>query len=320
MRDVLNGMTAVSTPPIGVDSRIRPARPGYTCLRILLATVLLTAAALKATQLVGNPLPETSLLTSRWFVVVVVEGELALGMLLLSGLYVLPVWGITLACFSSFVVVALYKGLSGETSCGCFGRVAINPWYMAACDLAAVAAMLWFRPSSAASYSHRSRRMRVAVVLSTIVIVGVPSGIIMAHSGPKASIVEGLIEGRSYTILEPQKWVGKRLPLLPRISIGERLVSGEWTVVLYHYDCPNCRTVLPEFVKTAEEWARARDRRRMAFIEVPPYAPVGENPVSGTFACLLGQLPEGRTWFVRTPTVITLVDGEVKAVSQEHAE
>jgi hypothetical protein len=142
----------------------------------------------------------------------------------------------------------------------------------------------------------------------------------MAVSGPGASTVDGIIEGRNYTFLEPQKWIGKRFPLLPRISVGEQLVSGKWTVVLYHHNCPNCRTALPEFMRTAEKSAMARDRRRMALIEIPPYAPSDDNPVSGTSACLIGRLPEEKTWLVRTPTVISLVDGEVKAVSQEHAE
>jgi len=82
-------------PPYPVYRRARAwlsAREvsGYNCTRLALGLLLLIAAALKGHQLATEPVPETGLLTSRWFLIGVVEFELFFGLWLLSGLY--PKW------------------------------------------------------------------------------------------------------------------------------------------------------------------------------------------------------------------------------------
>ena len=126
---------------------------GYDVVRIVLGLILLTAAALKGHQLATEPVAETSLFTSRWFLIGVVEFELFFGLWLLSGLYPRRTWQAALVCFSAFACVSLYKALSGEASCGCFGRVPVNPWYTLVLDLAAVAALTSRRPARRAATS-----------------------------------------------------------------------------------------------------------------------------------------------------------------------
>jgi len=58
---------------------------GYDVVRIVVGFVLLTAAALKGYQLAAGPVAETGLLTSRWFLIGVVEFELFFGLWLLAG-------------------------------------------------------------------------------------------------------------------------------------------------------------------------------------------------------------------------------------------
>lgn len=53
---------------------------GYDLVRMILATVLLTAAALKAHQLATEPVVNNSPLTSRWFLILEVEFELVFGL------------------------------------------------------------------------------------------------------------------------------------------------------------------------------------------------------------------------------------------------
>jgi hypothetical protein len=100
---------------------------GYDVVRIALGILLLTAAALKGHQLATEPVAETSLLTSRWFLITVVEFELFFGLWLLANLASRWTHRGALACFAVFTAVSLYKALSGDASCGCFGRVEVNP-------------------------------------------------------------------------------------------------------------------------------------------------------------------------------------------------
>ena len=116
-------------------------RTGYDVVRIVLGIVLLSAAVLKGHQLATEPVAETSLFTSRWFLIGVVEFELFFGLWLLCGLYPRRTWAAALLCFGGFACVSLYKALSGEVTCGCFGTVPVNPWYAVVFDCAAIAAL-----------------------------------------------------------------------------------------------------------------------------------------------------------------------------------
>jgi hypothetical protein len=63
-------------------------------------------------------------------------------------------------------------------------------------------------------------------------------------------------DGRKTILLEPDKWVGKEFPLLPYIEppeVGEKLKIGEWTVVLYHHDCPKCKEVINDLMEKKTE-------------------------------------------------------------------
>jgi hypothetical protein len=132
-----------------------PLRNAYDVVRIVLGLILLTAAALKGHQLATEPVAEASLFTSRWFLICVVEFELFFGLWLLSGIYPRRTWQAALVCFSAFACVSLYKALSGEASCGCFGRVPVNPWYTVVLDVTAVAALLCSRAVADAVNSPR---------------------------------------------------------------------------------------------------------------------------------------------------------------------
>lgn len=93
----------------------------------LLGLLLLVAAVLKGYELLTVPMANTDIWSNRYFLIFQVEFELALGIWLLSGLFKRAAWLAALGCFSLFCCVALYKGISGAASCGCFGRVHVNP-------------------------------------------------------------------------------------------------------------------------------------------------------------------------------------------------
>jgi len=56
-------------------------------------------------ELATGPVASKDLLTTRWFLVLGVEFELALGLALLSGVLPKVTWFVALLCFSGFTVI-----------------------------------------------------------------------------------------------------------------------------------------------------------------------------------------------------------------------
>lgn len=86
---------------------------------------------------------------ATWMQVGLVWLEALLGLWLLAGAGSLLAWSAACLVFTSFAIVSATQGLIGQASCGCFGRVALNPWYAFGLDigtLVALAASLPPRP------------------------------------------------------------------------------------------------------------------------------------------------------------------------------
>jgi len=130
----------------------------YDAIRIALGLLLLTAAGFKAHQLATEPVLGAGLLDSRWLLMATVEFELLLGLALLWNVWRRPTWAATVTCFALFACVSLYKGLSGEATCGCLGRIRINPWYTLAFDIAVVFALVRYRPKGGSREPRPARR------------------------------------------------------------------------------------------------------------------------------------------------------------------
>ena len=106
-------------------------RFGFVQFRFVIAAILLLAAGLKAYQLATAPLPPVvqdsvftfllELLNDRYFLMLVVVGEILFALVLIAGIWRQWTWLLSLLGFSVFTLVSLMKGLSGESSCGCFG-------------------------------------------------------------------------------------------------------------------------------------------------------------------------------------------------------
>ena len=132
-----------------------PFRSGYDLARVSIAATLMVAALLKAWQLATEPVLGHSILDNRWLLIAVVEGELGLACCLLAGVAPKLTWLAALGCFSMFTLVSLSKGLAGEASCHCFGRLPTNPFLTATLDLSFVVALLIWRPRLLPSPSGR---------------------------------------------------------------------------------------------------------------------------------------------------------------------
>jgi thiol-disulfide isomerase/thioredoxin len=302
---------------------------GNIVLKVL-GLLLLTAAVLKGHELLTVPVANKGLWTWRPFLIFQVEFELALGIWLLSGVFKRLAWLAALACFSLFSCVTLYKGLSGAASCGCFGRVHVNPWItLTAIDLPAVVSLSLFRPVSSfsplLSFLRRQESIRdivksllvplafsfrhVATAGFTLVVLGATTPILALN---KPAVVTS-----TYEVLDPNAWIGKGLPILEYIDISEQLLSGNWLVILYHHDCPDCQKAIPQYEQMARDLAGNEDFLRIALIEVPPY---GQVTMSRDSPCVFGRLADVKEWFVETPTAVLLVGMKVeyaKAIQEE---
>ncbi len=291
---------------------------GYDVVRIAAALLLLVAAALKAHQLATEPVLGTSLLESRWFLIAVVEFEFFFGLWLLANVFAKPNWAAAILSFALFTCVSIYKAISGYATCGCFGLVKVNPWYTTALDLAVVLSLAYWRPKAQGPFvaNHLKRPpLRAMLVLAIWLAVGVPAAYAMRTYLPASLSDAGDISGHGkIVVLQPERWVGKRFPLLDYIDASSTLKKGRWLVLLYRHDCPDCQAFLPFYERLASELAIRGEAMRVAIIEVPPYDKDERRWISPGIPCLIGHLSDATNWFVRTPLTVTLDEAVVKGV------
>lgn len=291
----------------------------------VLGVLLLTAAGLKGYELLTIPTANADIWSNRNFLIFTVEFELALGIWLVSGVFRRIAWLAGIICFSLFCCVTLYKALAGFGSCGCFGKVHVNPWMtLLAIDIPAVVALLFVKPknirnvfASIASTIYRSlvkrnasatfkdmAGPRLTFVSSFTILLILTSSIVLAVNEPA-------VVTSSYEVLEPETWVGKNLPILEHIDIADKIKTGNWLLLLYHHDCPDCQKAIIEIEQMARELEGNEDFLRFALIAVPPYGKAGERPVSGNSPCVLGKLNKSKELFVMTPAIVLMTKSKV---------
>lgn len=300
----------------------------------LLGILLLTAAILKGWQLLTEPMANTDIWNNRAFLIFTVEFEIALGIWLLSGVFKKLAWLVTLACFSMFAIITLYKGISGAESCGCFGSVHVNPWItLFAIDLPAVIAMAVFRPvfenrtaTSCCCHSYNCRCGKTGLVhkAKTLIqktVMPLPSMhrligatcfslAILAVTGCVLAFNEPAKVANGYEVLEPETWIGKGLPILKYIDISKQIKTSTWLVLFYHYDCPDCVTAISQYQRNAVELVNNEDLLKIAFIEIPPY---GRSIVRNSPDYAVGKLLDIKEWFITTPAIVLLEGSTVQA-------
>lgn len=312
--------------PVGNSFRSRVS--GHGVLRYFLALILLVAATLKTHQLATTPVLGDGLLDSRWVFIATVEFELFFGLWLAAGLFPRTTWAAALGCFGLFACVSLYKAANGATSCGCFGRVEVNPWHTFTLDALAVLALVRWQPGKPSRFAWGRNAAvprgaalpsaRALGVMTLWLAVGVPAAVAMGTYQPAMLSADGVIQGNdNLVILEPEKWIGRRCPLLPFIetssgrSIGQQLANGRWIIVLHHRDCPECRRLLAAWRQGNHGAINLKAGTRIAVIEVPlpekesitPFAAGGQKD------WLIGKLSDSRDWFVETPVALLLDEG-----------
>ena len=302
---VLSDNTADSR--LSLVERTSSGWSAYDAVRVVLGLVLLIAAGLKAHQLSTEPTLETGLLNSRWFLIAVVELELLFGLWLLAGLYPKQTRYAALIFFAALAGISLSKALSGAATCGCFGAVEVNPWYTFALNAAAIFAFSFATPCIA-SVNIRASLARFAFV-GVCALACVVLSVSMFGYATATLADDGTIIGDSNTVvLKPDRWVGKRFPLLGHIDIGDALRSGKWIVFFHRPGCPKCEAAL----EWLQEAVSATADRRLAVVDLDSIGIV-ENGTYGGYATRALLSPE-RDWVVQTPLQVGLSDAVVTSV------
>lgn len=114
-----------------------------------LGVLLLAAAVLKVQGGGYDPVAKTGMFALPAFQFLVIALEAMLGFWLLSGRQQAGAWTAAFAIFLVFTGVSFYQGMLGRASCGCFGKVTVNPWLTFTIDLVALAALLLAKPNFA---------------------------------------------------------------------------------------------------------------------------------------------------------------------------
>ena len=290
----------------------------YHVLRISLGIVLIVAACFKAYQLATEPslvIGEgwiNELLSSRWLQIVEMEFELGFGLWIIVGLYQDLTRKVAIGLFSCFILVTLYKVIDGAASCGCFGKVQINPWYTLIFDIAVVGLLIWFEPGRRTKeLTERSILPYGAVVLAIWLLVGVPFGYVAGYERVVETKDSGLtFADESFVILEPEDWEGKAFPLIPYIDIGDKLSRGDWLVVLYSHDCSHCMEELPGYIQKAKVWENDSSKPKIALVEMPPHEYAVDDKQSSKLH--YGKLSDKYEWFAQTPLTVRIKDAHVE--------
>jgi len=273
--------------------------------------VLIIASALKIEQLLTVPIISTGFWESWEFFLIQIPLELGLGIWLLCGLFKKAAWLAAVISFALFIAVTLQKALAGYESCGCFGRVDVNPWItLTAVDVSLFLGLLIFRPIGLKLLPPPwpSAKRFFGVAIPTFIILAVIELILAFNKPPD--------ETSKYIVVRPEnqtssKQTSEEWPMLEHIDIADSLTSGIVVVLLYHLDCPGCKEAIELYDRTSRELAGSEDAIRFAFIEIPPYTSEQNGLIPPDTPCLAGRLDTGREWYITSPFVVVLVDGSL---------
>src|SRR5579875_495582 len=239
----------------------------------LVGLLLLIASILKGYDLATVPTAETSLWTSCWFLIAVVEAEFTLGFWLISGLLSSFARWTALGVLVVFFFVSVSKALAGETNCGCFGPVRVAPRYAAGLDFIVILFLCYWHPARIVGDAAGTPLFRGVVIMVFCLFVSVLGGIILGVSRPgDIGDRDEIDANRTVVLIEPEKWVGHRCPILPYVDIGDELSCGSWLVVLQHYNCPRCLRLVLEDEAKARATFTDPTAPKIAFLSVPPHS------------------------------------------------
>jgi hypothetical protein len=146
---------------------------GFVVVRWLLGMLLLAAAALKVAGLGVAAVGPIGIFSSPAFQVGVVGFEVFLALWLLSGRNLIGSWLMALGAFVAFAGVNLYLAWIGQASCGCFGRLSVNPWYVLGLDVGILVALVAARPDLGPLWANPRAAVSRVLAHAVLGLIGV---------------------------------------------------------------------------------------------------------------------------------------------------
>jgi hypothetical protein len=194
-------------------------------IRIALAFFLLTSAALKVQSVLTDPLAQDGLLSSPRIQIATIQIEILLGLWLSSGLAARGAWAVTLGFFAILASASLYLALEGQRSCGCFGKVKVNPWATFALDISVMLALAIWRPRTMAEISQPAWILGIVrIAIGTAAILVVFGGVIVLALDSPAAVLARL-RGEVVAVE----------PGMVDLGEGVRFDSRQFTIQLTNY-------------------------------------------------------------------------------------
>ncbi|MDD5134447.1 MAG: hypothetical protein PHP01_03430 [Phycisphaerae bacterium] len=270
---------------------------------------LIIATGLKIQQMLTEPIISKGFWESWEFLLIQIPLELGLGIWLICGLFRKAGWLLGLIGFAGFIGVTLYKALMGAESCGCFGVIHVNPWItLSAIDIPIFLLLAIFRPKGEKLLPPPwpNAVHFFAIAIPTFIMLGAIEYVLVTNKQEKPAAQEWVIKTKAEAEAKTVVW-----PLLKDIDISEELRGGLWVVLMYHYDCPDCAKAIPDYLEMHKSMKGNDDVLSFAFIEMPPYGNEKQQLVSLDSDVTRGRLSDKKKWFLETPVVVVLSDGNV---------
>ena len=268
-------------------------------LRYFIAAILIAAVILKTIAVAKQGFGE-GLFQYPLFLFFEIALESAVAVLLLVNFHPKHLWLLTTALFAVFFIFALTSLLTGQDSCHCFGNFKVRPICTVFLDAIILAFLFCCRKIRLIRNEFSIKKalliglLWIAVMLPVLFIF---ASVEKENLSQLGTVYTG-IDGHKTIQLKPDVWLEGECPLLEWALPEEcldQLTTGDWTVVVYRADCPDCQEVLANL--------KERGVANVVCVEIPPYGE--KNIVPEGFVHL--RLPDTVTWVVKTPLVIESV-------------
>ncbi len=281
---------------------------------VVTGLVLIVASVLKIHQLLTEPIISKGFWESWEFFLIQIPLELGLGIWLVCGLFRKAAWMVAVLAFGLFIAVTLQKGFVGAESCGCFGRVKVNPWItLSMIDIPLFLGLVIFRPKGMKLLPPPwpSAKHFFGVAVPTFIIFSIIVPVLIFNKPADKT--------DKYEVVKPEEWIGQisagenrgEWSMFKYIDIADSLQSAIVIVVFYSIGCDTCHDTIPLYDQMSRDMVGNEDSVRFAFIEIPPYASEKDDIVPIDTPCLRGRLDSSKDWYIQTPLVVLLQEGLV---------
>jgi len=181
---------------------------GNRIITIIAAVFLIAASALKAYQLLIEPIVAPVFWESWEFYLIMIPLEMGLGIWLLCGLFRKAAWLVAIVAYVAFMGTTLYRGLIGADSCGCFGPIEVNPWItFFTINITILGGLLIFRPKGEKLLPPPWPKAAHFFGVAIPTFIFLPSLVFVLIFNKPPDI------GQKYVVVRPDKWDVKTGPL-----------------------------------------------------------------------------------------------------------